>query len=202
MGYTDFRRELNAFYLNKVDSMADSFRERVFAELDAKCRPGMDGFARKTLQYEAIAEECAPILFDSSPFYHELGTIHKLGDGAGDFHGTVHAGNWNYGRSVHMFADQDRELWKLRQAQGENLLYLICGPYADIMELAATACKYDSITYILTHLRIDCTCFLPSSIVTSIVIVIFVAKENRLSVNAEKRQTSHHYFIIQQVFIY
>ena len=30
-----------------------------------------------------------------------------------------------------MFEDQDQELWKLRQAQGENILYLICGPYAD-----------------------------------------------------------------------
>ena len=77
MNYTEFRQELNTFYLTRIDAMADRFREKIYAELDAKCMPDMAGFARKALQYDTIADACEPILFDSSLFYHELGTIHK-----------------------------------------------------------------------------------------------------------------------------
>ena len=126
-----FREELTTFYRHKAAEREASFREKIYALLDAQCTEEMNGYQRKVLQYKTIAEHCEPVLVRHSPFYYELGTMHARSDGSGDFQGHVHAGNWNYSRSMHKFIDQDPELWKVRSAQGENQLYLICGPYCD-----------------------------------------------------------------------
>lgn len=131
MSYQAFRDELSHFYLEEVDERAEKFRREIYAELDQRVTDSMTGYQRKVLQYETIAERCSPVLFAQSPFYYELGSMSKLCDGAGDFHGTHHAGGWNYDRYSHKFIDQNPELWKTREAQSQNLLYLICGPYAD-----------------------------------------------------------------------
>ena len=128
MDIAALRAELTDFYWNRIDDMAAAFRDRVFPLLDQRWQPTMTACQRKAMQYEAIAESCAPILFHQSPFYHELGTMQHLCDGAGDFHGTLHAGGWNYARFSHLFWDQDPDLARARRKQGENLLYLICGP--------------------------------------------------------------------------
>ena len=125
------REELTDFYWNRIDDMAAEFRDRVFPLLDERWQPDMTACRRKAMQYETIAECCAPVLFHQSPFYHELGAMQHFCDGAGDFRGVLHAGGWNYARFSHLFADQNPELFRVRCKQGENLLYLICGPYAD-----------------------------------------------------------------------
>lgn len=119
------------FYWNKVNDMAEAFHQEMFALLDAACTPDMNGYQRKSLQYRTITDHCEPILFRTSPFYHELGTMSAHCDGCGEFRGHVHAGGWNYIRSSHMFRDQDLDLCEKRVCQGRENLYLICGAYCD-----------------------------------------------------------------------
>jgi len=141
MDFDAFRQELTDFYQNKIDSMADAFREKLFPVLDAAVTPQMSAFRRKALQYKTITEACEPILFKTSPFYHELGTMIALCDGCGNFHGHLHAGGWNYDRYEHWFYDQNPELARVRNAQGRNLLYLICGPYCDTRQHFIFNCR-------------------------------------------------------------
>lgn len=141
MDFVAFRQELTDFYWNQVDDMADTFRAKMFSVLDASVRPTMTAFARKVLQYKTIAENCTPILFHTSPFYHELGTMSARCDGSGSFQGHIHAGGWNYDRYEHWFWDQNPELAKERMEQGKNLLYLICGPYADTRQHFVYNCQ-------------------------------------------------------------
>ena len=82
----------------------------------------MTACQRKAMQYETIAERCECVLFHQSPFYYELGAMQHLCDGAGDFHGVLHAGGWDYARFSHLFWDQDPALARVRNKQGENLL--------------------------------------------------------------------------------
>ena len=141
MNLQAFRDELIHFYWHEVNDRAEAFRKEMYARLDAQYTPDMNGYQRKSLQYRTIATHCQPVLFSSSPFYHELGTLSAHCDGAGSFRGHVHAGNWNYERSEHMFKDQDPELYRLRKAQGGNLLYLVCGPYCDTRQHFIFNCK-------------------------------------------------------------
>ncbi|MDD6884025.1 MAG: pyruvate formate lyase family protein [Eubacteriales bacterium] len=136
-----FRQELTEFYWHKADDMADAFRDKIFPILDASVTPTMNAYQRKALQYDVIAEHCRPVLFHTSPFYHELGTMIALCDGCGDFHGHLHAGGWNYDRYQHLFRDQDPALYDIRSAQGSELLYLICGPYCDTRQHFIFNCK-------------------------------------------------------------
>ena len=136
-----FREELTDFYWHKINPMSEAFCEKIFAILDEKASSGMSACQRKTLQYETITEYCRPVLFRTSPFYHELGTMSAHCDGAGTFRGYTHAGGWNYLRWEHLFRDQDPELWEVRQAQGKELLYLICGPYCDTRQHFIFNCK-------------------------------------------------------------
>jgi len=141
MDFEEFCRELTDFYWNKIDGMADAFKDKLFPILDAAVTPQMSACQRKVLQYKTITEACEPILFKTSPFYHELGTMIALCDGCGNFHGHLHAGGWNYDRYEHWFSDQNSELSKVRNAQGRNLLYLICGPYCDTRQHFIFNCK-------------------------------------------------------------
>lgn len=141
MDFQLFRKELTQYYWNEVNDLSEVFRRDVYALLDERCAPGMNGYQRKALQYRTITEKCQPKLFHTSPFYYELGTMSARCDGAGAFQGHVHAGNWNYERSEHLFIDQDPELYALRAAQGSNQLYLICGPYSDTKQHFIFNCK-------------------------------------------------------------
>lgn len=136
-----FRQELTDFYWHQVDERAAAFCDRIFAILDQKVTDDMDGYERKALQYRTIAEHCQPVLFSSSPFYHELGAMSAHCDGAGDFRGILHAGGWNYARYQHMFAEQDPVLWQEQCRQDGAKLYLICGPYCDTRQHFVFNCK-------------------------------------------------------------
>lgn len=126
-----FRAELTDFYWNRIDGMADEFRDRMFELLDNACTPDMSGYQRKALQYKMIANACCPVLLHQSPFYHELGTMSKLCDGAGSFHGKIHAGAWNERHSAHLYSELAPELKDLRDRQSSERLYLICGMFCD-----------------------------------------------------------------------
>ncbi len=136
-----FKNELYDFYLNKIDGMADSFAEKMFVLLDSFVSPDMNGYQRKALQYKTIAEHAEPILFHTSPFYHELGTMIAVCDGCGSFHGHKHAGGWNFARYGHLYSELEPELMKLKNKQAESLLYLICGPFSDCMQHFMFNCK-------------------------------------------------------------
>ncbi|MBR4769157.1 MAG: pyruvate formate lyase family protein, partial [Lachnospiraceae bacterium] len=140
MDFHAFREELTGFYREKADDLSKAFCERIYKILDSKDVSGMDGYQRKALQYETIAAEAKPILFHSSPFYHELGTIAAISDGAGEFRGFKHAGNWNYERSHHLFIDQDPALYDLLRRQRRNILYLT-GSYGDYRQHFIFNCK-------------------------------------------------------------
>ena len=141
MNFKAFREELTEFYWNQVNNMADAFCTKIFGILDAAVSPEMSSYQRKLLQYTTIAQQCEPVLFKTSPFYHELGTMIAHCDGCGNFHGHLHAGGWNYDRFQHLFKDQNPELYDVRSKQGSNLLYLICGPYADTRQHFIFNCK-------------------------------------------------------------
>ncbi len=131
MKYNELRRELTAYYRNTADARAAEFCRYCEEELNAAFTPQMNPMEMKMLQYEVISGRMEPVVFGSCPFYYETGTMAAHCDGAGELRGHFHAGGWTYRKNQHRFPEQDPELWKLRQAQGNALFYLICGPYND-----------------------------------------------------------------------
>lgn len=131
MRYHELRAELRDFYENAVNTLAAAFCADTTKKLDAAYRDGMSVYEQKALQYRAIAADFTPVLFENSPFYYEMGTLAAHCDGARDFRGHAHAGGWVYWRNKHLFKTVDPALYERRKAQGEELLYLICGPFND-----------------------------------------------------------------------
>ena len=129
-----YREAVRYFYLHRVDGMSEAFFDRVFPLLEARVTPDMTGYQRKKLQYETITEEAVPVLLPFSPFYHELDTMSAICDGCGVLRGHKHAGAWNFLRVNPVYAREMPELMKKKNAQAENLLYLICGPVSDCMQ--------------------------------------------------------------------
>lgn len=134
--FSDLRDELKNYYWYQADTRAKAFCQKCVRILDDKAalKPGMSVYEQKVLQYQTITEEFDPVLFYHSPFYYETGTMAAHCDGARDFHGHSHAGGWVYWRNAHLFADQNKTLWKKRCRQGDELFYLICGPYNDVSQ--------------------------------------------------------------------
>lgn len=132
--YTALRKALWSFYGGEADRRAARFREVCEKEMEANYREDMSIWEMKCLQYRVIADRFVPVLFDLCPFYYELGTMAAHCDGARDFRGHSHAGGWVYRRREHLFREQDEALWRLREAQGAEQFYLICGPYNDVSQ--------------------------------------------------------------------
>ena len=131
MGYQKLREELKDWYWAKANDKAKEFYEECTKVLDNKQQTNMSPYSMKVLQYETITEMFEPIIFLHSPFYYETGTMAAHCDGARSLRGHHHAGGWTYRKNEHKFREQDEELWKKRRKQGEELFYLICGPYND-----------------------------------------------------------------------
>lgn len=131
MEFQAMRSELHRYYLHDLTPRADAFCAACERELDALWHPEMSPLEMKRLQYRLITERFEPVLFDTVPFYFEMGTMWGQCDGAGEFRGHDHPGGWTYRKNCHRFAEQDPALWKLRCAQADELFYLICGPYND-----------------------------------------------------------------------
>ena len=127
MGYDKMRRELPP-YFDKDASIerSEAFREKVTKALDEKYDGKLSAFELKTMQYNTICDMFEPVLFYSSPFYYETGTMWAHCDGARNFRGHLHAGGWTYWKNEHKFEDQNPELWELMMAQNEELLFNGC----------------------------------------------------------------------------
>ena len=133
--YTDFRTEHFDYYLNCSRPHVKKLYERVMPILDASYRDGMSAYEMKALQYRVIAAETQPILFKTNPFYYETGGIPGYSDGTRDFRGDKHPGGWTHWRNAHLFSElAGQETNALRDAQGDERLYLICGPYCDVSQ--------------------------------------------------------------------
>ena len=132
--YPELRAELRDFYENKVNDLAAAFYTRTTPLMEKAYEEGMSVYAQKALQYRVIAAECEPILFESSPFYYELGTLSAHCDGARDFRGHSHAGGWVFRRNYHHFKETDPALYQKKKAQANELLYLICGVFNDMSQ--------------------------------------------------------------------
>lgn len=134
MKYPQLRAELRDFYENKANGLAAAFRTRAESLMDAEYKQDMSVYMQKALQYRIIAAECEPILFESSPFYYELGTLSAHCDGARDFRGHSHAGGWVFRRNYHLFKETNPALYQKKKAQANELLYLICGAFNDMSQ--------------------------------------------------------------------
>lgn len=130
------RKELHAFYLNGDEERAKTFAEICFSKMNDRFVEGMRVARQKMLQYDVIVEEFEPVLFRHLPFFFETGVLTSLSDGASPAKGCsfVQANGWVYQRNAHLFEEQDRALWKKREKQAEECLYLICGPYNDVYQ--------------------------------------------------------------------
>ncbi len=130
MNFPKLRNELRHFYLEVVDELSDKFCEKCTAVMDERAYENMSVYRQKVHQYQIITEMFEPVLFYNSPFYYEMGTMSAQCDGARDFRGGhSHAGGWTYWRNQHLFIEQNPELHKLKIAQTQELLYLICSYY-------------------------------------------------------------------------
>ncbi len=131
MSFPALREELKNYYWHIADGRAKDFFERCTKLLDETAPEGMSPYQMKEHQYRTISQSFEPVLFYSSPFYYETGTMAAQCDGARSFRGHRHAGGWTYRKNVRLFEEQDPALWKLKSAQTKELFYLICGPYND-----------------------------------------------------------------------
>ena len=131
MKYQKLRKELRKYYSTYADEKAKIFCEECLAELDAKYDESMTVFQMKRMQYNTITEKMSPVLFHTSPFYYETGTLASICDGARDFRGHKNAAGWVYWKNEHWFKDQDPELYALKKRQTKEKMYQVCGPYND-----------------------------------------------------------------------
>ena len=133
MNRSAMEQELKQYYLQGDAERAKSFADRCFEVMNDRYREEMSVLDQKLLQYDVITEQFEPVIFRYSPFYYETGVLTSLSDGARNAkgYGFLQACGWVYGRNRHKFEEQDPELYKRRNIQAGENLYLICGPYND-----------------------------------------------------------------------
>ena len=133
MNYQNLRDELKEFYWNVADPRSDKFCTDCLKLLDGMYEQNMSVYKMKALQYTVISDMFDPVIFNHSPFYYETGTMSAQCDGSKEHRNNHnHAGGWTYWKNYHMFEDQDKELWKKKWTQFDEIFYLICGPYNDV----------------------------------------------------------------------
>ena len=128
------KRELYEYYLSGGDiERSKAFADKCFAIMDSRYKDGMSVTEQKMLQYDVITENFEPKIFRHAPFFYETGVLTSLSDGARRAKGQsfFQANGWVFCRNSHLFINQDEPLYKLRCAQIEEKLYLICGAYND-----------------------------------------------------------------------
>ena len=134
MEYQKLREELKDYYWYKANDNAKEFLEKCIKVMDDRAEKDMSAYEMKAFQYKIITEMLDPVLFYSSPFYYETGTMAAHCDGARALRGHKHAGGWTHWKNEHLFEEQDKELWAQRCRQGSEIFYLICGPYNDTIQ--------------------------------------------------------------------
>ena len=137
MNYSKMRQELTNFYFEGTGERGEAFREKVCNELDSLYQEDMNPYEMKVLQYKSIVENFDPVLFYSSPYYYETGTMWAHCDGGRDFRGYKHAGGWTYWKNWHLFRDQDPQMMDLMFKHFQENLYTLGAPdgaYNDTMQ--------------------------------------------------------------------
>lgn len=129
MNYLNLREELKKFYWFEADNKAAAFYEERTKEMDEKADVEMSSYQMKVFQYKTITDAFEPILFYTSPFYYEMGTMPAHCDGIFNMRGKKHAGGWTIVKNWHLFIDQNPELWDKRCKHIKEQFYLLCGPY-------------------------------------------------------------------------
>ena len=132
--FYDLRKELLEYYIETGDDKRSMlFAKKCFKILDSRFREGMSVTEQKLLQYKVIAEQFEPKIFRHLPFFYETGVLFSLSDGSriAKKERFYQANGWVYKRNEELFFDQNPNLFKKRNAQMDEKLYLICGPYND-----------------------------------------------------------------------
>ncbi|MBR5307392.1 MAG: hypothetical protein IKU43_01360 [Clostridia bacterium] len=136
MNYTEMREQLKSFYWEGDDIRAKALADKIFAILDSKKRDGMTPVELKVLQYGVMAEEFVPVIFPTCPYYFETSVLTSCNDGCGyackKGHSFHQANGWAGMQYSHLYRDHNPELTNKVNAQKEELLYLVCGPFWDI----------------------------------------------------------------------
>ncbi|MBR5459992.1 MAG: hypothetical protein IKV53_03920 [Clostridia bacterium] len=128
MNYEKMRQELKAFYFKGTGERGEEFRQRVYAKLDSMYREDMSSYEMKVMQYNTIVDMFDPVLFYTSPYYYETGTMWAHCDGGRDFRGFRHAGGWTYDKNHHYYVDRDPKLFDLMLTHMGNDFYTIGAP--------------------------------------------------------------------------
>ena len=134
MGMDEMRRELAAYYYHGTEERAEAFCAKAHEIMNARYRDGMSVYEQKVLQYQVITEMFEPVLFYTSPYYYETGTMWAQTDGSRFLRGHRHAASWVYYRNCHQFEEQDAENWQAHQALRKELFYTVCGPFNDVTQ--------------------------------------------------------------------
>lgn len=92
--------------------------------MDKNYKEGMSVFQMKSLQYRIISEHIDTVIFENCPFFYSTATM----TGRNLYSPTA---RWTYDKNEHLFWEQDEELTRRVNAQKEELLYYICGPFND-----------------------------------------------------------------------
>jgi formate C-acetyltransferase len=131
MKYERIRKQLVDYYMDRSWSDAKCFKERVFSILDEAYvqNPNRNSYQLKQLQYECIAEQFTPILFNDIPFYFETGALCPYSDGHYS-RGMTHANAWVYSKNKHIFRESDEEQYQLFRTNVEYKIFS-AAPYVD-----------------------------------------------------------------------
>lgn len=133
MDISILRNDLQTYYREISKANAESLRQKFFALLDAfdAAHPGQSPYELKAAQYDCIADNITPILFDGVPFYFENGALDSYCDGCCT-RGALYANGWLNVRNGHIFRDLDPHAYEIFNRNKAEQLYLTCGPYVDM----------------------------------------------------------------------
>ena len=122
--FTNLRNELNQYYLKDLPEKVKTYHEKCTLEMDKNYKEGMSVFEMKSLQYRIISEHLDTVIFENCPFFYSTATM----TGRNLYSLTA---RWTYDKNEHLFYEQDEELTRRLNAQKDEHLYYICGPFND-----------------------------------------------------------------------
>ncbi|NLE66522.1 MAG: hypothetical protein GX608_03790 [Lentisphaerae bacterium] len=114
----DAQLPANPAYRHPFESLMDA--------CDA-AHPGLSAYRLKAMQYEIIADNFRPVLFNNSPFYYEMGTKPAQCDGNPWW---KHPGGWLQRRNNHLFRDVNPTDYFLSRERSAQRIFT--GAYVDV----------------------------------------------------------------------
>ncbi len=133
MEYKLVKEILNDYYLNQAPVNAQKLQEKCYSYLDKMFdeNPTLNNYELKAKQYECIADNFEPILFDDVPFYFETGALHPYSDGH-YLRGMRHANGWLIERNRHIPETENPKMYKSHLANVEEQLICSNDIYMDL----------------------------------------------------------------------